>query len=562
MGKLVLLYIPDTHTHAFDAAFSGKSAFERALEWALRVSGGGEIVVAVSEEERAGDGRAGTRGLFESGAGEAGVWRDRISIVSRASWTLRDLLEVMVSESSKLACDTVVFTTADRPFLNINLTRALLESHKKYISEYTFQDGYPGGFAPEIINVGTLKILLELAKTTQRELGSKSVTKDSLFELIKTDINAFEIESVIAPKDYRMLRLDFSCNCLRNLIACKRLYDGVGEAAPDCSAKLLADYAARSVSVQKTLPAFYEVQIEENILSYPIYDPYPAEFKSRFGKLPIASENNPPADMALGDFERLIQQIEDFSEDAVVSLSAFGEPLLHKDFSSFVECVLAKKAMTALIETDGLLVTDEIASSLRAIEEKYRAPGGRTPVTGAQSGPERSRRIIWIVKIDAATEACYNKIVRYGDFKKATDAVGILQKYFPGCVYPQFTRMNENEDELESVYRYWSKRDSPSGGNIIIQKYNDFCGALPPRKVTDVSPITRMPCWHLKRDMVILRDGSVPLCKEDFMHPIGNVFKEDLESIWERFSAELESQIDGVYNGKCRNCDEYYTFNF
>ena len=46
----------------------------------------------------------------------------------------------------------------------------------------------------------------------------------------------------------------------------------------------------------------------------------------------------------------------------------------------------------------------------------------------------------------------------------------------------------------------------------------------------------RFPCWHLKRDMAILIDGTVPLCREDVRaeHPQGNALTEDLAAIWER----------------------------
>lgn len=539
MRNLCFIYMGDAYTHAFDKVFSGRSAFERVLEWGSRVQFSCTQIIACTEENA----NTVKEILMASEIKDA-------KVITRSAWTLLDLLNAMVDESHASEAENVVFAFADQPFLDSALTDRLIDAYKKYISEYTFQDGYPYGFAPEIIYIRTLEVLVRLAKTTQSDLGSASVTKDSIYNLIKTNVNAFEIESVIAPKDYRMLRLNFSCREKRNLIACKKLYDYAEENKLDFSAESLSDYAVQSGSIQKTLPAFYEVQIAQNISSYPIYDPYPDAFKSKYGFLPVENENKTPSNMKVGNFESLIKRISDFSGDAVVSLSAWGEPLLHNEFCSFVECILKEKQLRVLIETDGLLVTDKLASSVKELVEKYREPNPHGDV------------INWIVKIDAATEETYKKIVDKGDFSRALSAVDFLENYFPGCVYPQFTRMNENEDELEAFYRYWSNTGSPSNGRLIIQKYNDFCAALPPRKPADVAPVDRIPCWHLKRDMVILCDGDVPLCKNSLLTPVGNVFKEDLESIWEKRSKQLQDQINKIYDGLCRACDEYYTFNF
>ena len=72
------------------------------------------------------------------------------------------------------------------------------------------------------------------------------------------------------------------------------------------------------------------------------------------------------------------------------------------------------------------------------------------------------------------------------------------------------------------------------------------------------------PLLHIKRDVAILLDGTVPLCREDTerTHPLGNVFVEDLAAIWERGVAFYKNHIDEAYPSICRECDEYYTFNF
>jgi spiro-SPASM protein len=120
--------------------------------------------------------------------------------------------------------------------------------------------------------------------------------------------------------------------------------------------------------------------------------------------------------------------------------------------------------------------------------------------------------------------------------------------------------MKENEDDLEKFFKSWKARTE----NVIVQKYDSFSGLLPDRRAADLSPVRRFPCWHLKRDMVVLLDGTVPLCKEDVQTGtrLGNAFEEDLELIWDRAQATYRSHLAGSYPGICAACDEYYTYNF
>ncbi|MCP4160831.1 MAG: hypothetical protein GY760_12225 [Deltaproteobacteria bacterium] len=120
--------------------------------------------------------------------------------------------------------------------------------------------------------------------------------------------------------------------------------------------------------------------------------------------------------------------------------------------------------------------------------------------------------------------------------------------------------MEENEENLEDFFRFWRNKTE----NIIIQKYDWFCGIYEQKKITDLSPLTRNPCWHLKRDMFIRINGDVPLCREDLKceHKQGNVFSDDLETIWGNGKLIYLDHIRGELPAICGKCDEYYTFNF
>jgi spiro-SPASM protein len=127
-------------------------------------------------------------------------------------------------------------------------------------------------------------------------------------------------------------------------------------------------------------------------------------------------------------------------------------------------------------------------------------------------------------------------------------------------VYLRATRMEENARDVEQFYREWKEQTE----NVIIQKYDHFCGVLPDRRLVDISPVERMPCWHLKRDLSILLDGTVPMCREDLAreHALGNVFADGVEACWARNEEHYQGHVEGALPDLCQKCDEYYTFNF
>jgi spiro-SPASM protein len=172
---------------------------------------------------------------------------------------------------------------------------------------------------------------------------------------------------------------------------------------------------------------------------------------------------------------------------------------------------------------------------------------------------ELEKQPTWIVSLDASNEETYRKL-RGAGFTEAMRTAEELLSLFPARTWVQGVRMKENEEDLELFFKTWKTRTE----SIIIQKYDAFCGELPDRKVADLSPLNRFPCWHLKRDMAILLDGTVPLCREDVraLTPLGNALREDLATIWERAGGMYRSHLSKEYPGICARCDEYYTYNF
>jgi len=250
-------------------------------------------------------------------------------------------------------------------------------------------------------------------------------------------------------------------------------------------------------------------------------------------------------------FAALMGGLEEFSGDAVVDLSLWGEPSLHPDFSALVDAVLSRAGLSLIVETSGLGWKPGLLESIAA---RHR------------------ERIDWIVSLDAASPALYAKLRGQG-WEEAQACVERLFALWPDRTHPQMVRARENEEELEEFWRGWKKRSE----NVIVQKYSRFAGLLPDRKVADLSPLVRKPCWHLMRDLNILIDGRVPPCRElplggaDF----GNIFEglregeagstdfylSALDRIWHSGQTWNLRHVAGDWPEPCVNCDEYYTFN-
>jgi len=279
----------------------------------------------------------------------------------------------------------------------------------------------------------------------------------------------------------------------------------------------------------RTLPSYYSIQITEGCPHACSYCPYP-----------IIKENvtECKGEMELQQFHSILDKIEQFSEVAYINISLWGEPAFHSNIEDIILSSSSRIGFETIIETSGVGWDKKI---LNNIAEKCK----KSP--------------IWIVGLDALDKTMYERLRGRG-FEEAQELSAHLQNLFPNKVYVQSVRMKENEEDVEQFFNHYKTRTE----NLIIQKYDHFASFLPERKVTDLSPLTRHPCWHNKRDIYVLLDGTVPLCREDLKksYCLGNIFKDELDSVWEKGKSIYTDHLSAQYNNLCKQCDEYYTYNF
>ena len=443
------------------------------------------------------------------------------SVVHPEGSEMKDLITVFLNETGK--SENIFYFYGDTPLLDLSITERMFKNHLQYFASYTFADGYPYGIAPEILRKSVLKQLSALSEKNQIK-----ISRQSIFELIQKDINSYDIETEISSIDQRMLRVSLSADTMRNYNQLSHIMEQLiadGKSGEEAVVNILEN----KQELLRTEPSFVNVQITGACPQVCSYCPYP---------LIGGDVVNRTDEMNIDQWKIILSKVKSFSDDAVFSISMWGEPSLHSNILEIVKELLEIEKFTLIVETSGVGWDYGILKSISEISKG---------------------RVEWILSLDAQNPESYSELRGEG-WEEANKTAEYLHELFQDKLYIQSVRMKDQEEYLENFYRSWKEK----GFNVIIQKHDHFCGVLPDLRVTDLSPVKRFPCWHIKRDLNILLDGSVPMCREDLkgQNILGNIFKDKLEDLWNNGKSLYLDHIAGSYPEICRECDEYYTYNF
>ncbi|MCL2764418.1 MAG: spiro-SPASM protein [Treponema sp.] len=520
MNTLLVLYAGNLSSCAFEPLLNGKNAFQMCIEQAAKFPGVGKTVLFAGKDSD-----------FSCLTG--------IHFEQRDFWTKRSLLERISQLQDGFDC--IYFTFADCPFLDPVLTDAIVQRHIRYKAEYSYADGWPYGLAPEVLSAGTAGILAKILET-----DGGPVERDTLFSVIQKDINAFDIEAEISSVDLRCHRLNFCADSKRNIMLINNFLTACGNSIP--AANDAEQIILQQPAILRTLPSFYPVQVYGGCPQKCAICPYPL----------YTNVSERKDFMECGKFESLLDKIIAFSGDAVIDLSLWGELSLHPEKIKLIEKVLERKELALVIETSGLGWKNAELEECAEMSLKAKAAARKSALSP----------LSWIVSLDTTDSQRYAQL-RTSGFAEAESCAKKLLSLFPDDCYIQAVRIKGEEEDTEKFYRYWKEAAPNKEKNIIIQKYDDFCGVLEKKQASDISPVIRQCCWHIMRDFPVLIDGDVPLCREnlgvlkgDKSNILGNVFTDSLESIWQNAEKHYREQCEKTYKGICAVCDEYYTYNF
>ncbi|OQY40344.1 MAG: hypothetical protein B6229_01960 [Spirochaetaceae bacterium 4572_7] len=434
---------------------------------------------------------------------------DNFNKILKTEWNQEDLISLF-AESSNVFSHLFYFY-GDSPLLDIELSKNMYRDHINYYAEYTFADGYPYGLTPEILDVEILPALKILAKG-----DSDKISRSSVFDIVKKDINSFELETTIAEDDLRLLRISLTSDTKRNFNLLNRVVRMGGR-----DAKSITNIIKKSPEILMVEPSYVTIDITHGESQQNSFLP------KRGGATQFMSVEN---------ISIIADKIIEYSGDVTYSFVPEYEATTHPDLMEIIRILTKEPNANLFLETTGLGWTNELKKEIKENE-----------------------KLNIIITLDALDPELYREL--RGDRQAEATAFAKEILTFAGSrVWIQATRMKTNEKDMEQFYRYWQQYTK----QIIVQKYSDYNGKLPDLKVADLSPLKRFPCWHLKRDLHINIDGDVVLCFNDIDgdYSLGSILSDSIEDIMIKKREYYTDHIKCVYSDFCRKCDEYYTFNF
>ncbi len=230
-------------------------------------------------------------------------------------------------------------------------------------------------------------------------------------------------------------------------------------------------------------------------------------------------------------------------DDSLVVLGGFGEPLLHPRFPDVLRILRDAGIYGIAVRTNGLALSDEIIDALIETE---------TDVLN--------------VVIDAWTPETYAAVHGANRLEEVRANLTKLSEKRSQChvvaplIVPELTKSVDTLEDIDPFFDGWIR----VFGWANIAGYSHFSRRLPDRTVMSVVPPTRFACRRIRHRAMVLADGSVPACDQDFggAHPCGSLADSSLQEIWQGSKLERlrRCHADGEFaaNPLCAACDEWH----
>jgi len=419
--------------------------------------------------------------------------------------------------AEKSGAKHLVRVYADAPFVDASVVTEMIEVHEKYLAEFTYSENIPSGLSCEIFSA-------ELV----RDIPAEGEKRLQLSQVIRSNINQFDVELYYKGPDIRDKRITFRGKDERERRFMTDLHAKIGRFPAYAELRKLIE---ENCGLLYAAPSYLEIEVTGNADTEALYSWRKGVKKLR-------------GDMPSSMFMKIISDMRTFGLPYSVCFGGSGDPLCNPSFFEMLEAARNENLVRNIfIETDGTRCDANFTGYLARVNDS---------------------RITIIVDCSGYDEKSYSAIYGREGFAAVKtniialrDAMGANAKN----LHIQLMKIRETEPFIDAYYDFWESEKV----QIILQKQNTCLGAIEDRRYYDLTPLDRIPCWHLQRDLFIMSDGKVGFCKQDIngTYSKWNVADSALGEIW---NARKDIFLND-YKGKrsvspdCSACDEWYTFN-
>lgn len=254
---------------------------------------------------------------------------------------------------------------------------------------------------------------------------------------------------------------------------------------------------------------------------------------------PRGSEVGHRGPIALDNIAAIISEIADY-DDVRIVLGGFGDPCLHPDFPEICRMLRASNVASIAVRTTG--------AKLDSLAEKALL---ETPIDVVE------------VMLDAATPETFRRVHGEDAFGEVNDRLekwiawrATQQRVIP-LIVPSLIKANETYDDIEAFFDTWQGRL----GTATITGYSHCAGQRTNRAVSSVAPPQRECCRRSFSRMLVLADGRVTTCDQDFAgkQTIGHVGDAPLSDLWQADPLKL-LRTNTIPNTLplCETCNEWH----
>ena len=423
----------------------------------------------------------------------------------------------------------IAVATGVFPLLDLALAKKIFGIHHEFRADISYGENLPPGIAPHFISRDLMESL-DIMEAKDADLEG-----DGIRPFVEKNINHFHAEVHYEEPDLRLMRLDFSLSSKRSALKAAAFLPKLKN-QNEPYAELLS-LMNDEPGLLVAFPSYIEIEFSST-----------AESLSYFSPLKYIKQDKHL--LSREHFDRIQNYISTGLGDSSVSASGLGEPLEHPQALEYLMALLDNAAIRyVFVETNGIHL-DKIAALAK------HAAAGKLRVIVLLNSLEK------YAEYSGAPQETLEKV--NNNFREMAKQLAAAGKNPRDIMHLQTFKVEENETEIDNLYALAEEL----GGTFLFQKYNRYAGLMPERRVSDMTPLERYSCWHLRRDLFIRANGDVAFCKQTVDQKKnsarGNLAKDDLSAIWAAQRADFVANFQEKYPSHlpCANCDEYFTFNF